>query len=299
MSLFSRIKSLISPRPKKNELISVVLHFRRPLHLGNDSLQSAIIRAWGRDVSKDLKESLTVLGRICFISFDGMILHLTNTVNPYCPAEYIEQALMEFSEMRQKKVVQEHKAFLAIDLMRPKNPDKKSKEACYRRMARLAAEFIVDDNFLGVYLPETGHLRPFDNAVIKALRSEQPWKELEEWGTEPVVEFADDDPKVKAAVEEARRHWPEFVQAFEHRTADQVFSVKAPFTDGERTEWMWVIVSAIEHDAIKGRLGNAPLNVRGVHENDPVTVQGVEIGDWVYQRGEDLVGDFSMRESKD
>jgi hypothetical protein len=47
-------------------------------------------------------------------------------------------------------------------------------------MARLASEF-VDGNCLGIYIPETGHMRPYDEDVIKALRSDRPLREIEKW----------------------------------------------------------------------------------------------------------------------
>jgi uncharacterized protein YegJ (DUF2314 family) len=264
--------------------------------LSDEALHAAVTRVWGRDVREDLNEHIVHGATTSIVKFDGMVLLLSNVGKPYCPAEYLEQALDEFPEMRQKKVVREHKAFLTIDLMKPKNPAKNVKEACYQRMARLAAEF-VDNNCLGVYVPETGHLRPYDDDVIKALRSNQPLKEIEEWGTPPVNMFDDDDPRLRGAVVEARRRWPEFLQAFELRSPDQVFSVKAPFTDGDHTEWMWVIVSSIDHETVEGVLGNTPVDVRNLRENDAVTVRTAEIGDWVYQRGEELVGGFSLTES--
>jgi hypothetical protein len=96
---------------------------------------------------------------------------------------------------------------------------------------------------MGVYLPETGHRRPYDDDVVTALRSEQPLQEPENWGMPPAMTIEDDDPGLLAAVAEGRRRWPEFLQAFERRHPDQIFSVKASFTDGEHTEWMWVVVN--------------------------------------------------------
>lgn len=261
--------------------------------LSDEALHAAVTRAWGRDVREDLNERIVNRHPICFVKFDGMMLALANARKPYCPAEYLEQALSEFPEMRQKRVVKEHRAFLAIDLQSPKAPRKSAKDDCYRRMCRFAAEF-VDENCMGVYLPETGHMRPYDGEVVKALRSEQPLRELENWGTPPVMPIEDDDPRLLAAVAEARRRWPEFLQAFQRREPDQTFSVKAPFTDGEKTEWMWVMVSSLAEEVLEGNLGNAPVEVRNVREGDRVTVRVSEIGDWVYQDGMNLIGGFSL-----
>lgn len=94
--------------------------------------------------------------------------------------EYLEQALAPFPDGRQKRVAREHKAFLTIDLMSPKDPTKAMKDKYYRRMALFASEF-ADSNRLGIYIPETGHMRPYDDHVIEAPRSDRPLRELEKW----------------------------------------------------------------------------------------------------------------------
>lgn len=120
---------------------------------------------------KDLKEHVA-RSPICFVKSEGMLFLLSNVRKPYCPPEMIEQALADFSEARRREVVRKHKGFLAIDLHGPKDPERTEKLKCYRRMCKLAAEF-VDGNCLGVYLPEIGHMRPYDAVVISALRSER------------------------------------------------------------------------------------------------------------------------------
>jgi hypothetical protein len=181
LTLVSKAISLLGFSPAKAPLISVVLHFRRPRALSDQDVQAAVTRAWGRDVRKELNEHIVSRPPISFVKFDGIFLMLSNVSKPYCPAKYLEQALKEFPELRQKKVVKEHKAFLSIDLQNPKAPRRSVKDDCYRRMCRLAAEF-VDESCLGVYFPETAHLRPNDREVKNALRSDRPLKEITNWG---------------------------------------------------------------------------------------------------------------------
>jgi len=293
MSLLNTIRAGLGIRPDPPPLISVVLNLRTKATLTDQKINSAVVRAWGREPRKDLNEHIVYKPPICFVKFEGIVLMVTNAGRKYCPEQYLEQAIAEFPEERQKKVVREHKAFLTIDLMSPKDPRRKQKHGCYRRMAHLAAEF-VDENCLGIYIPETGQMRPYDSEVIKALRSDRPLEELERWGSPPVAAIADNDPRLIAAVAEARRRWPEFVWAFEHRCAEQSFSVKAHFIDGDSQEWMWVSVSSIVDGAINGSLGNAPVNVQNVREGDKVTLRASEIGDWVYNDGETLIGGYSI-----
>ena len=45
-------------------------------------------------------------------------------------------------------------------------------------MASLAAE-LLDDDCLGIYIPETGYLRPYDRDAYRALKSDNPVREIE------------------------------------------------------------------------------------------------------------------------
>jgi hypothetical protein len=180
LDFFSKLKSVFGSRTTEPPLISVVLNFRQPMPLSDEALHAAVTRAWGRDVREELNESIVNRPPICFVKVDGIVLMLTNGAKPYCPAEYLEEALAQFPDERQKRVAREHRAFLAIDLMSPRDPAKVMKNECYRRMARLALE-LVDASCLGIYIPETGHMRPYDDRVVAALRSDYPLRELEKW----------------------------------------------------------------------------------------------------------------------
>src|SRR5207248_9378684 len=117
---------------------------------------------------------------------------------------------------------------------------------------------------------------------------------------DPVVYVAADNPRMKAAVAEARRRWPEFIAAFEgrHRVArgasDGVFSAKAAFRDGEREEFMWVKVTAIENDVVFGTLDNEPGVVKNVRLGQRVKFPLSELNDWIYRQGKDLRGVFTI-----
>jgi uncharacterized protein YegJ (DUF2314 family) len=106
----------------------------------------------------------------------------------------------------------------------------------------------------------------------------------------------EDDPKLRAAAEEARTRWPEFVEAFHSRGADQLFSVKAPFRDGDDVEWMWIRVSEIEVDAVEGNLANTPVSLRNIREGDHVRTPISLVADWIYSHGKDILGGgFSLK----
>jgi uncharacterized protein YegJ (DUF2314 family) len=109
-----------------------------------------------------------------------------------------------------------------------------------------------------------------------------------------VVGIAPDDPRLLAAVREARRRWPEFVAAFEQREGGQIFSVKVPVREGKQTEYMWLSVSALEHEMIYGRLDNEPVAMKRLHAGDRLRVPVRDLNDWLYTRGDTLAGGFTI-----
>jgi uncharacterized protein YegJ (DUF2314 family) len=196
--------------------------------------------------------------------------------------------------MRQQKALREQVAWMSIDLLQPQDPPRQEKEECYRRMCSLAAE-LIDESCLAVFLPEQGCFRVHDSNLREALTSSDPLNQIKHVEHVPVVPIEGTDAALEKAVAEARRRWPEFVQAFETRKKGQKFSVKAPFTDGKNTEWMWVIVSEIRGDTVAGELGNKPVSVKGLHEGARVEVLAPRIGDWIYGDGKHGVGGFSIK----
>ena len=295
MSLIERIRSWARLGKKEAPLISVVLLLRNRLHLTDELLHGAIVRAWGRDLHEEDNECATYKAPVCFVKFEDMVLLINNVGKPYVTEEYRRQeASQEFREKRQLNAVMEHRAFFTVDLMHPENPRRSVKRNCYRRMCSLAAEF-VDENCMAVSLPETGDLRPYDPEVKQALKSDHPLDAIARWEQIPVIMMEEDDAKLRAATEEARSRWPEFVSAFRERRSNPPFSVKAPFRDGEEVEWMWATVTEITEEIVEGNLGNAPVNLHNIHEGDHVRIPISSIVDWVYLVGDDLVGGFSLK----
>jgi uncharacterized protein YegJ (DUF2314 family) len=115
---------------------------------------------------------------------------------------------------------------------------------------------------------------------------------------ESVVQVDEDDPRMAAAVVEARKRLPEFVGAFSKAKDGYQFSVKAPFADPGKTdesEFMWVHVCRVDFDAVHGTLLNDPEIAKSYKYDDVVRVPLELVVDWVYSDGEKSVGDFTAR----
>ena len=77
--------------------------------------------------------------------------------------------------------------------------------------------------------------------------------------------------------------WPEFVALFEQRdpASDRPFIVKAPFSEGENTEFMWMCVTGLSDGCIHGTLANQPHRLETYHEDQQVKVPVDELCDWL------------------
>ncbi len=296
MSLLKRIQSLASSLlGKKHEspLVSVVLLLRNPMPLNKTRIDSAVVEAWGRDLQTDKNEWVVYESRNGMIRFNDIILLINNISAPYSSADFREKAMSEIKDLRQRKAILEHRAWLSVDLMYPKDASSKTRHDCYRQICSLAAS-LMDDNCLAASFPETGQLRVYDDDLKSALRSENPLEAVKHEKLVPVLSVEDDNRELHETEQEARRHWPEFVEAFRKKEGEQFF-IKASFRDGDNVEWMWVLVTAVKEDTIEGKLGNSPVNLHDVHEGDFVRVTISDIADWSYTKGKDTIGGFSFK----
>jgi uncharacterized protein YegJ (DUF2314 family) len=150
----------------------------------------------------------------------------------------------------------------------------------YQLLGPLLAE-LVDDNCLAIFLPQTNQLFANMDATLEILKSDDPLESLQEDAPVPVIQISDDDPRMLAAVKEARDRWPEFVAAFE-QDAGENFGVKAPITVGENTEFIWLEVGAVENGVIYGRLANEPINLGKLQIGSQVKATVEKLNDWAF-----------------
>ena len=110
----------------------------------------------------------------------------------------------------------------------------------------------------------------------------------------PAVSVPDDDPQLIAAVGEAKSRFSEFVAAFAGRGEADQFAVKAAFLDDYGREFLWLTVTAVDARHIFGTLDNDPCLVRAVRRGQPVRVPLAGLNDWLYTRGGERVGGFTV-----
>ncbi len=99
-----------------------------------------------------------------------------------------------------------------------------------------------------------------------------------------------------AAVETARRRWPEFVEAFQTRSgnSEDKFSVKAPIESNGNVEFIWLDVIGLEPDYIHGTLANDPVDLGDLVLGSQVEVPVKDLNDWAFFKDGVASGMFTV-----
>lgn len=200
-------------------------------------------------------------------------------------------------DKRLRTAVERHLAWFSVDLVSAPSEETEGRVRGYDTIGKLVAAMAGPD-CLALYAPELRRCNEFDFGLIERLQSGSPLAIFREPTFEPVVEIEEDHPRMAAAVEEARRRWPEFALAFERREirVDDRFIIKAEFVEGRRSEFMWVAVTAVEEDRVFGLLLNDPHQLETVHRGKEVSIDLSRLNDWIYpdENGE-MAGGFTLR----
>lgn len=299
-------RSLLQPvfAEDSEPMISMVVWLSEPIPLSSRTIAKYLSKAWGveftdakPDETSDPTESNApgpyVAGSTpLFIASDQeAIFIIHHRAEPYFsdPKEVAE----ECRNLRLAQLIKDHRAWISIDVMSVL-AEGVSRDSYYPRMAKFIAE-LDHSACLAVYVPQSNLCLPWNDQLKSALRSDDAMSALKELYAEPVIQIDDDDPEMKAAVETARARWPEFVQAFAKRTDDQPFAVKFPLTSEGATEFIWMNVSSIEGDLLRGTLGNTPVALPGFQEGDAVEVKVNDLNDWMYATEEGVAGGFTTQ----
>jgi uncharacterized protein YegJ (DUF2314 family) len=224
---------------------------------------------------------------------DGLFAVLVSD-RPYIenPKEFAKSSIRD---KRLRNAVEKHVAWISVDLMDAAE-DLESNSKAYRTIGKILAAMAGPDS-LAIYCPELQRCNEFDPGLIETLCGEHPLGLFEEPTFEPVIEIADNHPKMAEAVREAVNRWPEFVAAYEVSNALQRerFIVKAEFREGRKSEFMWVSVRDIRDGEVTGILMNDPHELLEVHRGAQVTFSLDRLNDWIYPgRDGSHIGGFTL-----
>ena len=287
-------------------MVSFVLLLREPRFIEARILAEIVSSAWGGTYQASDMESETeaaepesndaparfVIGQspLFMVQSPEAMFIVNNFDRPYF--DELSKAAEAMPELRLRHAVEQHRAWISVDLIGA--PEEESERvAHYPAIGKLIAELSGPD-CLAIYHPASGKINAWDQSLEEKLRSPNALEEFAAPVHVPVIQVADDDPRMVAAVEEARRRWPEFVAVFKAKTSETC-SVKAPVTVGEHTEFIWVDVVGLEPEYVHGTLANDPVALEGKKLGDRVEVAVKDINDWFYLKDDEPVGWFTVK----
>jgi uncharacterized protein YegJ (DUF2314 family) len=274
---------------------SLVLLFREPRDLDAELLVQVVNSTFGLELTtgkSDATEFVTGEEPVFFAQFAKRIFQILCVRKPYF--DDLDAITSEIIELRLRKAVAEHRAWVSVDLMTD-YPDADLRDPHWYIGNLLAA--LANGDTTAVVCPAERQMRAWDRNVLNTLRSDNPLDAFRVAPDKvPVIAIDDDDPRMLAAVEEARRRWPEFVAAFRQRQPGQKFAVKVPIRDDEdHTEYMWLTVLRVDDDQIHGKVDNEPVEVKSVRLGSKVTASQHELNDWIFVDGERMLGGFTVK----
>jgi uncharacterized protein YegJ (DUF2314 family) len=111
-----------------------------------------------------------------------------------------------------------------------------------------------------------------------------------------VINVAEDDPEMEAAIAGARAALPRFWQVFDMREhGENDFALKVKITDRKGTEYFWLTELERKDGKLLGTINNDPNIVGSVKLGDRITIPEADISDWLYLRDGKMVGNYTLR----
>ncbi len=281
-------------------MISIALFLGAPRYLEAAMLARIVENAWDGDYTSGDEEAQDgfVVGEspVFMVKSPHGMFMIHNQPTPYF--DDAEAVADEIGELRLRRAILEHRAWLAVDLVLPFD-DSLPREAFYPLIIRLIYELVEghDDDVLAVFRPESGQINVWAEDVLEVLLMPDGQERFNRVTPHaPVISIEAGDPEMMAAEAEARERWPEFEKAFRARETGDHFAVKAEVTVGEVTEFIWIEVTGLEPAYVHGKLGNEPVALEGLTLGSVVEVPLEKVSDWcVVAGGRPPVGMFTVK----
>jgi uncharacterized protein YegJ (DUF2314 family) len=110
------------------------------------------------------------------------------------------------------------------------------------------------------------------------------------------TEVSDHDKAMDHAMKQARHSLGFFIAAMRAaRPGDSGFEVKKAFVDGNNVEHLWISALTYDGHVFHGKINNKPMDIHNQRFGDTVTVAPAEVSDWMFIKGDKLIGGFTTR----
>lgn len=280
-------------------MISMVVLYNRFPFLDQTLLEQYASEAWEVEFESSDEAMTFVAGEspLFILRTEKQVYAVNHFHRPYF--ENTADLVDDTFESRAKHIIQNHRGWISIDLLDPDHANLDIPME-YARIGRLLQRLVNQDT-VAVLIPDQMRLVPWDDSMAEILIGGNPLAELNPTNP-PVLNISDDEPEMILAERQARARWPQFVTAFEidarseqEMEQPEQFSVKAPITVNQITEFIWITVTAIENQIIYGLLCNQPVSLEGLSKGDRVRVSVNRLNDWIYSHRGTSYGGFTVQ----
>jgi uncharacterized protein YegJ (DUF2314 family) len=289
------------PKPKPaaaqpQRLVSLVLLLNEPRTLDAAGVAHALSQALGAEVP----EAAVTAKPPSFVVKTASGQFAINSVSEAYFAES-DQLAAELKDPSLASAIRKHRAWLSVDWL--EKDERADLRKVYQQIGQTIAQFVRQDT-LAIYSPDTDQFHLNDKTLLGHLKSDDPLHDLVPAGlanaetADDQITIDDDDPQLLAAQAEARKSWPELMQAFKARTKDQYFAVKGRILEGDKAEYLWLQVSDIDDTLVHGKLDNDPADLKKVARGADLHIPIADVDDWLYSTGagkDDIKGGYTLR----
>lgn len=281
--MFSAVKNWFEKRKEAKEIVAVVFLLETPRLLVAGAVEQLLRQAGV--ISEAHSSPVFQEEKISYLraTIDGFEITVASSPQKYMGLSRPRPGL----EARLADGMSRHEGFVTIDCW--KAPEGKSRRDARPLMARIAAA-LTDDSVFLYYDWTTRRMCLNDPEILELLASGNLDEAIQDIG-DVVVNLDYSDKKTTEAVEEAKRRWPEFVEAFAKR-GEEPFLAKVRFEHGENVEHMWVEVTACDLESVTGVVANRPFKIPKPKEGDIVTASIDDLSDWMMLLEDGPAGGF-------
>lgn len=276
------VQSHEKTRPARNDedrLISLVMLLKSPRHLDERSIAAAIGPALGVDFSHAGGAENSVVAKPPYFQVrlaTGSYV-INDIAEPY--GEATDKAVNDITEPKLRAAVASHRAWLSVDWAAREEPA--DVRRAYQEIGKIASALVGSDA-VAVYSPELGRFSLHTDLGVHALAGDDPLALFGAASTDAgVVSVRNDDQDLRAAVAEAQKRWPGFVEAFQNKRGEH-FAVKGRIVEGTDVEHMWISVSSIDQEGAHGTLDNVPTAVTRLKMGQDLHIKVADVEDWLY-----------------
>ena len=282
-----------------SRMVSLVLLLSEPRAQNVASVAKSASKAWSREVPES---AVTTMDSTFVVKSSAGRFAISSTDKPYFTES--DKLADELKDSAVAGAIRKHRAWLAVDWM--EKDDKADLRVVYQQLGKAIAEMVNVDT-LAIYSPDTDQFHINDATLLTHLKSEDPLAALTDVDLpnssltgKNTISIEEDDVGLVAARAEARKNWPEFLQAFKARGKDKdlYFSVKGPIVEGENSEYLWLRVIDIDDKLVHGVLDNDPVALKTAKHGSDIHIPVADVDDWLYSTGpgkDDVKGGYTLR----